>query len=365
MKVRTFLIAVLGLLFFCCKVDAATPDMVDISNHNGYMTVDNFVDMRNNYGVKSITTKISEGTYYHDYTAANNIQTAQAAGLYINGYHFARYQTVQQAKDEADYACRLAKADGLPIGAALVSDVEAEQQQYLSRTTLDACNEAFGEVVKLYGYRFDVYTMGSWVNSKMSNAGWIASYPNNPAGKTWYSNKNSWQYSSLAQFKDSYGNFDVSVLYNNFYTGGQQVVNTINNTITVQTWNGNPTPMVNSNGESYLTTPLAHGTQWQGLGIAKNKDGTAMIGVGNNEYVRQDCTNLKDLLVINYAANYGVNAYNSKGQAIKDSNLRFKGGTRWQSDNKLTNIPHIGLCYQVSTDEFVPAKYQVGSGFQG
>lgn len=365
MKVRTFLIAVLGLLFFCCKVDAATPDMVDISNHNGYMTVDNFVDMRNNYGVKSITTKISEGTYYHDYTAANNIQTAQAAGLYINGYHFARYQTVQQAKDEADYACRLAKADGLPIGAALVSDVEAEQQQYLSRTTLDACNEAFGEVVKLYGYRFDVYTMGSWLNSKLSNAGWIASYPYDATGKTWYSNKNSWQYSSLAQFKDSYGNFDVSVLYNNFYTGGQQVVNTINNTITVQTWNGNPTPMLNSNGESYLTTPLTHGTQWQGLGIVKNKDGTAMIGVGNNEYVRQDCTNLKDLLVINYAANYGVNAYNSKGQAIKDSNLRFKGGTRWQSDNKLTNIPHIGLCYQVSTDEFVPAKYQVGSGFQG
>lgn len=365
MKVRTFLIAVLGLLFFCCKVDAATPDMVDISNHNGYMTVDNFVDMRNNYGVKSITTKISEGTYYHDYTAANNIQTAQAAGLYINGYHFARYQTVQQAKDEADYACRLAKADGLPIGAALVSDVEAEQQQYLSRTTLDACNEAFGEVVKLYGYRFDVYTMGSWVNSKLSNAGWIASYPYDATGKTWYSNKNSWQYSSLAQFKDSYGNFDVSVLYNNFYTGGQQVVNTINNTITVQTWNGNPTPMLNSNGESYLTTPLTHGTQWQGLGIVKNKDGIAMIGVGNNEYVRQDCTNLKDLLVINYAANYGVNAYNSKGQAIKDSNLRFKGGTRWQSDNKLTNIPHIGLCYQVSTDEFVPAKYQVGSGYQG
>lgn len=365
MKVRTFLIAVLGLLFFCCKVDAATPDMVDISNHNGYMTVDNFVDMRNNYGVKSITTKISEGTYYHDYTAANNIQTAQAAGLYINGYHFARYQTVQQAKDEADYACRLAKADGLPIGAALVSDVEAEQQQYLSRTTLDACNEAFGEVVKLYGYRFDVYTMGSWLNSKLSNAGWIASYPYDATGKTWYSNKNSWQYSSLAQFKNSYGNFDVSVLYNNFYTGGQQVVNTINNTITVQTWNGNPTPMLNSNGESYLTTPLVHGTQWQGLGIVKNKDGTAMIGVGNNEYVRQDCTNLKDLLVINYAANYGVNAYNSKGQAIKDSNLRFKGGTRWQSDNKLTNIPHIGLCYQVSTDEFVPAKYQVGSGFQG
>lgn len=365
MRKRIILLVALGLLFFCGKVKAASPDMVDVSNNNGYMTVANFVDMRNNYGVKSITTKISEGTYYHDYTAANNIQTAQSAGLYINGYHFARYQTVQQAKDEADYACRLAKADGLPIGAALVADVEASQQQYLSRSTLNACNQAFSEVVKLYGYRPDVYTMGSWVNSKMSNAGWIASYPYDATGKTWYSSNNAWQYKSTAQFQGSYGNFDVSTLYNNFYTGGQQVVNTITNLVTVQTWNANPTPMLNSNGESYLTTPLAHGTQWQGLVIVKNKDGTAMIGVGNNEYVRQDCTNLKDLLVINYAANYGVNAYNSKGQEIKGSNLRFKGGSRWQNDNKLTDIPNIGLCYQVSTDEFIPVKYQVGSGFQG
>lgn len=360
----TFLVA-LGLLFFCGQVKAASPDMVDVSNNNGYMTVANFVDMRNNYGVKSITTKISEGTYYQDYTAANNIQTAQAAGLYINGYHFARYQTVQQAKNEADYACQLAKADGLPLGAVLVADVEASQQQYLSRATLDACNQAFAEVVKLYGYRPDVYTMGSWVNSKMSNAGWIASYPYAPTGKTWYSNNNAWQYQSTARFQGSYGNFDVSTLYNNFYTGGQQVVNTINNTVTIQTWNANPTAMLNSKGDPYMTTPLAHGTKWQGLGIAKNKDDTAMICIGNNEYVRQDCTTLNGLVVINYAANYGVNAYNSKGQELKGTNFRFKGGSRWQSNNKLTDIPNIGLCYQVSTDEFIPVKYQQASGFQG
>lgn len=64
------------------------------------------------------------------------------------------------------------------IGAALVADVEASQQY------LDTCNQAFAEVVKLYGYRPDVYTMGSWVNSKMSNASWIASYPYEPTGKT-------------------------------------------------------------------------------------------------------------------------------------------------------------------------------------
>ena len=114
-----------------------------------------------------------------------------------------------------------------------------------------------------------------------------------------------------------------------------------------------------------MTTLLAHGTKWQGLGIDKNKDGTAMICIGNNEYVRQDCTTLNGLVVINYAANYGVNAYNSKGQELKDTNLRFKGGSRWQSNNKLTDIPKVGFCYQVSTDEFIPVKYQQASGFQG
>ena len=127
--------------------------------------------------------------------------------------------------------------------------------------------------------------------------------------------------------------------------------------------------MLNSKGESYMTTPLAHGTKWQGLGIAKNKDDTAMICIGNNEYVRQDyttlSTTLNGLVVINYAANYGVNAYNSKGQELKDTNLRFKGGSRWQSNNKLTDIPKVGFCYQVSTDEFIPVKYQQASGFQG
>lgn len=74
-----------GLFFCVTNVSAARTDMVDVSNHNGYMTTSNFIDMRDNYGVKAVTTKISEGNYYHDYTAANNIATAQAAGLYIIG----------------------------------------------------------------------------------------------------------------------------------------------------------------------------------------------------------------------------------------------------------------------------------------
>lgn len=149
-------------------------------------------------------------------------------------------------------------------------------------------------------------------------------------------------------------------MYNNFYTGDQQVVT---NSVTVQTRNANPTYIFNSNGESYLTTHLTHVKQWQGLNIVKNKDITAMINVGNNKYVCQNCTNLKYLVVINYIANYGVNTYNFKGKELQETHLRCKGGTRWQNNNKLIDIPKAGLCYQFSTNEFIHVKYQVG--YQG
>ena len=114
-KLLLSLTVTVGLFLLPSTTLAARTDMVDTSNHNGYMTVGNFTAMRDQYGVKSVVTKISEGTYYHDYTAKNNISTAQQSGLYINGYHFARWASVGGAQAEANYAVAMAKADGLPI----------------------------------------------------------------------------------------------------------------------------------------------------------------------------------------------------------------------------------------------------------
>lgn len=100
--------------------DTPRVDMVDMSNHNGQMTAPEFVYMRNTYGIKAVVTKISEGTTYHDWTAAGNIRAAQEAGVYINGYHYLHGTTVEGAKLEAAYAVRMAQQDGLPVGAVLV-----------------------------------------------------------------------------------------------------------------------------------------------------------------------------------------------------------------------------------------------------
>ncbi|MGO2857188.1 MAG: GH25 family lysozyme [Lactiplantibacillus plantarum] len=204
---------------------AARMDMVDVSNNNGYMSTAEYVSMRNVFGVKAVTVKISEGGTYKDPYAASNIANVQAAGMYINGYHFARYATKAQAIAEADFAGKTAKAAGLPVGAVLATDVEAEEQNNQSKATNDRNNAAFMKEIEKFGYRADIYTSGSWANNKMTikgKTGWIAGYPFVPAGKKWYTNNNAWQWSGSAHFRISYGGFDVSQLYTDYYTAGQK-----------------------------------------------------------------------------------------------------------------------------------------------
>lgn len=224
------LILMLGAIFMAFFMvnttsHAARMDMVDVSNNNGYMSTAEYVSMRNEFGVKAVTVKISEGSTYRDPYAASNIANVQAAGMYINGYHFAHYATKAQAIAEADFAGRTAKIAGLPVGAVLATDVEAEEQNYQSKATNDRNNVAFMQEIQKFGYRADIYTSGSWANNKMTinnKTGWIAAYPYVVSGKNWYSNNHAWQWSSTARFRISYGGFDVSQLNDKYYTADQK-----------------------------------------------------------------------------------------------------------------------------------------------
>ncbi|MCG0592310.1 lysin [Lactiplantibacillus plantarum] len=216
----------MAALFLGLNASAARMDMVDVSNNNGYMSTAEYVSMRNEFGVKALTVKISEGTTFKDGYAASNIANGQAAGLYVNGYHFAHYKTKAQAIAEADYAGQAAKAAGLPVGAVLATDVEStEEQGILSQATNDRNNAAFMKEIQKFGYRADIYTSGSWANNKMTikgKTGWIAAYPYVVSGKNWYSTNHAWQWSSTAKFRISYGGFDVSQLNSNYYTADQK-----------------------------------------------------------------------------------------------------------------------------------------------
>ncbi|MBQ0838000.1 LysM peptidoglycan-binding domain-containing protein [Lactiplantibacillus pentosus] len=217
--------ATMAALFLGLNANAARMDMVDVSNNNGYMSTAEYVSMRNEFGVKALTVKISEGTTFKDGYAASNIANGQAAGLYVNGYHFAHYKTKAQAIAEADFAGKTAKAAELPVGAVLATDVESQEANNQSKATNDRNNAVFMKEIQKFGYRADIYTSGSWANSKMTikgKTGWIAAYPYVVSGKNWYSTNHAWQWSSTAKFRISYGGFDVSQLNSNYYTAGQK-----------------------------------------------------------------------------------------------------------------------------------------------
>ena len=140
-------------------VMAARTDLVDVSNHNGKMTVSNFTQMRNEYGVKAMCCKISEGTYYINPTAEIDIKAAQQAGL--------------------------------------------------SCTENDACIQTMKQVVENTGYRFSVYSMSSWGDNHIpwKDIKWIANYPYHVTNDR-YTKGSAWQWTDNYPFNGSYDAFD-------------------------------------------------------------------------------------------------------------------------------------------------------------
>jgi len=399
----TTAISVIALFFCVTNVQAASTDMVDVSNNNGSMTVSNFQNMRTNYGVKAMVTKISEGTSFKDGDAAGDIAAAQAAGLYVNGYHFARYSTVAGAIAEADYSAQLAKSDGLPSGAVLATDVESSEQTSVSTAQNDANNQAFMNEVAKYGYRSTIYTMGSWVGSVMNvSSGWIAAYPYDATNQEWYTQNHGWQWSSNYKFSGSYGNFDVSELYDNFFTTyqsptGTDTTNTdsTDNTSTddssattnsssnsnadikvikVANNSGSYVPLVAIQSDGSTSTiknrALGNDTSWQ-TDQTKSIDGVTYYRVATNEWVaanylagnnsssETDAATGTDVVKVDNGGSSYVElmALQSDGSMTVVRNRALGNNTSWRTDQ--TKVVSGTTYYRVATNEWVAANYVV------
>lgn len=117
-------------------------------------------------------------------------------------------------------------------------------------------------------------------------------------------------------------------------------------------------------GTANETTNITPGSRWISNAV-EVINGKAHFCIGGNIYLPQSATTLRGKLIINYKSGYGVKGFNHAGVSIPNSNKKFKGGTGWKTSNDLVKIPNVGYCYKVATDEYVPAKYQQGSGFKG
>ena len=329
-------------------VNAARTDMVDVSNHNGNMTTAEYVSMRNDYGVKAITTKISEGTYYQDPYAKTNITNAQQAGLYINGYYFCRYTSVADAKAEAQFAVNTAKADGLPTNAVLCADIEASQQRGLGTYTNSLAIEAMKQIIESAGYRFDVYSMSSFGDTVIpwKYMGWIANYPYNVTVDK-YTKGHAWQWTDKQHFKDSYGGFDASQLYDNYYTGGLNKNAVISNADThhvdTQSSTGKPT---------------------------KNSNMTADSGSANEDYAQNGTFTTNTTLNIRTAPSISATVVGSyaPGESLIYDHVYIHGGYAWARYMSCSGTYHYVAMGRMGGEEYgtrrtnVSRTYTVHSG---
>lgn len=293
-KLKTLVVAIAsaffvfgGMAVVSQSAHADTPrcDMIDVSNHNGAMSADEFRFMRDNYGVKAVTTKISEGTTFSDWTAAGNIKAAIDAGLYANGYAYIHATTVAGAIAEADYAVSVAQQAGLPVGSVLAVDVENADQMAMGRAMQPVVQAFMDEVQRAGGYRSTTYTMGSHLEVSVDgDPSWIASYPYTPTSEqSWYSTEHAWQWTSKATFASSLGVFDVSQLYDDFFTAGQDA----SNNVTPPAENdNNSTNTVQLNGVYVVDSWKTYGSNW----YARNNDMSIPVTDYNNDIPVQSVT---------------------------------------------------------------------------
>ena len=90
--------------------------------------------------------KLTEGTYYTNPLASNQIANTKSHGMKVNAYHFARFTSVDGAQAEANYFLRALKSHGVGTDAVVVNDFEA------THASVAALN-AFYDPLEAAGYK--------------------------------------------------------------------------------------------------------------------------------------------------------------------------------------------------------------------
>lgn len=235
-KAITALVLSLGLAFsFAVSTYAQQPDVnfIDVSHHNAQKGLPlSFYQTIKRGGVKGVVVKVSEGSYYVDPAASVNVANAKQAGLIVNAYHFARFKSNDQAKNEANWFDKKLKLVGFnkDKDGYVVVDVEDPSLSNDPAKLTQYTNTFIQQMNKLGYKRIDVYSGSSYYNTKLQpknlivDKPWLAAYPANPIKNQptakFTNGKGAWQWASDYKFTglSGFGYFDVSEDYAGKYT---------------------------------------------------------------------------------------------------------------------------------------------------
>lgn len=180
-----------------------------------------FFQAAKNAGVKAVIVKLTQGSAdgdaYVNPKAQAQINNARSVGLLVHGYHYARFNGNQDARNEAKWFTDHAKKFGLGPESVLALDIEDKANAKYA--TSDA--NAFLQAVKDAGYpKVDIYSMASWFWQGRLNAAqliaknkWVANYGVSQPG---VDNVGTWQWTD--NYKIAGTGVDMSYDFSGFYT---------------------------------------------------------------------------------------------------------------------------------------------------
>lgn len=135
-----------------------------------------------NAGAQFAIVKLTEGTTYVNYKAAEQYASAQSNGLMTMAYFYATFGTdSQEALNEARFFVQHAQAMGVPRGSYLAVDYESGDGNNFSTTDRTANTNAILNAmnyIKLSGYQPLVYTGQNFMSNYIDEARLSSLYPN-------------------------------------------------------------------------------------------------------------------------------------------------------------------------------------------
>lgn len=351
-------LSVLGLGF-------STASQVQASSFSKFADVASYQDASESFfqnlatgDVAGVVIKLTEGTGYVNPKAAAQIKSAQAAGLKISLYHYARYSGTAAAKSEADFFADTAASYGLSQNTVMVADVEDSSMANPYGDT-----QAFQAELANRGYANQVtYSMASWFwyNKVPTNYPiWVANYGVNQPG---VDNAAAWQYT--ANYNGM--NLDMSYDFTGLFTDNSvsQAPTTDTTTTTTAATSNDDVITVDQNSargakaDGTSTRYFDAGSQWRSNGIVLINDKPAYL-VGDDVYIYQKDTTQANIVTVS-ALNNGVTAVTKNGRTISGSSSKFTDGSQWLIDGVTTINGQVA--YQVSATEYILATDANGGG---
>ncbi len=193
---------------------------IDVSNANGPLDWEKIKKA----GIEFAVVRSSYGSYSPDQIDRqfrNNAKGCIRCGIDLMTYHFAYFINVQKAKDEADFAIKMAKE--YPQIRSIALDVEEDSERYAREMGASPdwteCCLAFLERVRSAGYTPVIYTNQDWMNNKLDFDRlkkydlWLAAPDAPESVPKRYPETVMWQYSWTGHISGLAGVFDMDYCY--------------------------------------------------------------------------------------------------------------------------------------------------------